>query len=106
MVAGVTLMARQVDRPVDGDRQVGVYLDEALVVALIPVVSAPRFVFDVLDPELLTGRKLHVPQSARLAFRQCSPENRVEFRGRNDELPAIALVPLAHGSIAGKQCAQ
>jgi hypothetical protein len=51
VMAGIAFVAGEVDRAIDVDRQVGVDLDQAAEVALVPVVAAPRLVGDVLDGE-------------------------------------------------------
>ncbi len=53
VMAGVPLVARQVDGAIDVNRQIGVDLDQAAIVALIPVVATPRLVRHVLDGEAL-----------------------------------------------------
>ena len=55
-------MTREIDRAIDVDRQVGIDLDQAAIVALIPVVTAPRFVRDVLDRKRFAGGKLDMRQ--------------------------------------------
>ena len=60
MVPGVALVARQVDGAIDIDRQIGVDLNQAAIVALIPVVAAPGLVGDVLDREALVRRQRDV----------------------------------------------
>ena len=67
MVTGIALVAREIDRAVDVDRQVRVDLDQAPVVALIPVVAAPALAGDVLDAETLAGRQRDVLQRAAAA---------------------------------------
>src|SRR4029434_265543 len=60
----VAFVARQVDRPVDVDRQIGVDLDQTAVVALIPVVAAPALTCDVFDGEAFTRWKRDALQRA------------------------------------------
>ena len=49
VVAGIAFVTREVDGAVDVDRQVGIDLDQAPVVALVPVVAAPALAGDVFD---------------------------------------------------------
>ena len=68
VVAGVAFVTREIDRPVDVDRQVSVDLNQAAIPALVPVVAAPWFIGDVLDRKRFLRRQLHVRQCARPAF--------------------------------------
>ena len=76
VVPGVALMAREVHGPVDVDRQIGVYLDDAAESALVPVVAAPRLVGDVLHRETLVGRERDVLLRAFAAGGDCRFETR------------------------------
>ena len=53
MVAGIALAAAEPNRAIDRDRQIGVDLDQALIVALVPIVRAPWLPFDELHREAL-----------------------------------------------------
>ena len=64
MMSRVAFVAREVDRAVDVNRQIGIHLDQASIVALIPVVAAPRLVGDVFDGEAFVRRKRHVLQGS------------------------------------------
>ena len=80
VVPRIALVAGQIDGAVDVDRQVGVDLDQAAEVALVPVVAAPRFVGHVLDGELLAGRQRDVLARALAARLDGRLEHRVELR--------------------------
>ena len=53
MMAGITFVTTQADRRADLCRKIQVELHQALVIALVPVVSAPASVGDVLKREAL-----------------------------------------------------
>src|SRR6185295_1284599 len=90
----IALVAGQVDRAVDRNRQVRVDLDQALVVALVPVVAAPGLARDVLDGEALVGGQRDVPRRAIAAFRDRGAKDSVHLFLRDLELPARGLVTL------------
>src|SRR5712671_3628403 len=98
VVAGIALVAREIDGAVDIDRQIRVDLDQAAVVALIPVVAAPRLVRDVLDREGLGGWQLDVRQRAATPLGNRTLEHAGNTVVRDDE-------PLAKGFIAAGQWA-
>ena len=87
-MAGIALVAGEVDRAVDVDRQVGVDLDQAAEPALIPVVAAPRLVGHVLDGELFVGRQLHVRERSLAARLNGGLEHRVELVRRESRTAA------------------
>ena len=55
-MAGIALVACEVEDAIEMDRQVGIHLDQAPVTALVPVVAAPRLVLHVFDREGLRVR--------------------------------------------------
>ena len=85
MVPGIALVVGKVDRPVDEDRQVGVHLDHAAVVA-VPVVAAPRLAGHVLDREALRRGQLHVGHRPAPALGDRELEDLAETVARDDEL--------------------
>ena len=94
VMARVALVAGEIDRAIDVDRQIGIDLDQAAEVALVPVVAAPRLVGDVLDGEVLAGRQRDVRQRALAARADRRLEHRVELLARNHERAAPRVVPL------------
>src|SRR6476620_9082544 len=89
MVTRITLVRREIDRAIDVVRQVGVYLDYAVVVPFVPIVTAPRLVRDIFNSETLIGRELQVGLGAGPALLDRELENRVELILGNKK----ALVP-------------
>src|SRR4030095_14450585 len=88
----VTFVARQVDRPIDVDRQVGVDLDQTAVVALIPVVAAPALACDVFDGEAFTGWKRDVLQRAAATAVNRGFEDGIQPLTRDHETAAEGVV--------------
>jgi hypothetical protein len=66
-MARVPFVCAQVDGAIDEDRQLHVHLDQALRVALVPVVAAPRPVRHQLEHEALTRRQVETRRVRRRA---------------------------------------
>ena len=79
----ISFVAREVDRAVDINRQIGVDLNQAAEVALVPVVPAPRLVGDVLDREPLVGGQRDVLHRAVAAGLDGGLKDRVELLARD-----------------------
>src|SRR6185312_9391840 len=94
VVPRISLVAGEVHRTVDEDRQVRVDLDEAVEAALVPVVAAPRLVGDVLDDEAFAGRQLDMLRRTPPAFGDRRVEHGVQLLARNDETLPELLHPL------------
>src|SRR5262245_9501777 len=90
----IAFMARQVDRSIDVDRQIGVDLDETAVVPLIPVVAAPALAGDVFHAEAFTGWKRDVLERAAAAAVNGGFEYRAKPLARNHEAAAEGIVPI------------
>src|SRR6476620_654755 len=99
-MARVALVTGEIDGTIDVDRQARVDLDDAVVFALVPVVTAPRLVGDVLDDELLVRWQRDALASASLSLGDRSLEYGIEPFGWYDELISVAHVALGHGSAA------
>ena len=82
----ITFVAGEIDGAIDVDRQIGIDLDEAAIVALKPVVAAPRLVRHVFDRERFVRRQRDVLQRARAAAVDGRFEDGVEFVFRNNEV--------------------
>lgn len=93
-------MAGEVDGAVDRDREVGVDLDEALVVSLVPVVGAPGLAGDVLDREALAGRQFDVRPRPVPALAYGGSEDGVHLLLRNREVLPERFVTLEERSCA------
>ena len=103
MVARISLVAGQIDRAIDVDRKVGVDLDQAVVIALVPVVAAPRLVGDVLDSERFAGRKLYVGQCPAAAFGNRAIEDALQPVLRDDELLPVGVEAFDERAVARQQ---
>src|SRR5437762_14068134 len=95
----IAFMAGKIDRALDVDRQVGVHLDDAAIISLVPVVAAPALLRHVLDGEALARWKLDVLQRAAPAPIDGGLEHAVQPIGRDDELFAELLVALDEGGL-------
>ncbi len=103
VVAGIPLVAREIDGAVDVDRQVRVDLDQAAIAALVPVVTAPWLVLHVFHGKGLAVRQAHVCQRAGAALGDGPIEDARQPIGRDDKLLAVRVVALHERSAAGKQ---
>ena len=56
VMAGIAFVAAEIDRPAHPHRQVGIDLDQAAVIALIPIVARPAPAGDELEREALARR--------------------------------------------------
>ena len=104
MVARVALVAAEIDGPVDEDRELRIYLDQAVGVALVPVVAGPRLIRDVLDREGFVGRQLYVFECATPAFLDCRFEHAGQFLDRDDELFAKGIDASRQVAVARHKC--
>src|SRR5688572_19079322 len=102
-MSGVTLVTRQVDRTIDIDRQIDIHLNQAAVISLIPVVTAPRLSSDVLDLERFPLRQRRMFHGPLAASPNGCLKHGIEFVRRNDELPPVRLVALDGGPCSWKQ---
>src|SRR4029079_12769778 len=86
----------------DVNRQVGIYLDQAVVIALIPVVATPRLVGDVFDLEAFSWRQRDVLLRAAASFGNCRVEPlREPILGNKERLP-VRVIALDERSCAGE----
>src|SRR6478672_7985622 len=90
----VPLVAGQVDRAIDVNREVGVHLDQAAKASLIPVVAAPGFVRDVFDREPLISGEPDVLDRLFPARPYGALENAIEPVARHDEPSPERLVAI------------
>ena len=106
VMARIALVACHIERPVDEHRHVGVDLDQALVVPLVPVVAGPRLPLHVFEGEGLAGRQLHVARGPLPAGRDRGLEDGVEFSRRDDEPFAPRGVARRHRPASREQRVQ
>src|SRR5688572_24503075 len=102
-MAGIAFVAREIDCPVDVNRQVGVDLNEAAVAALVVVVTAPRLVRDVFDGEALAFRQPNVLQSTAAALTDRRVEHTTELIGRDHKTRSEPVVALDERAAAGER---
>src|SRR5262245_10921271 len=99
----ISLVAREVDRAIDGDRQFDVDLNDAGVTALVPVVGAPRLALHVLDGELLLRRQREVLQRPSAAAVDGRTKDGIDLVGRNHELVSEGRIPFEQRSWSRQQ---
>jgi hypothetical protein len=52
MMAGITFVRGEIDGAINVHRQIGVHLDDAAIISLVAIVTAPRRVRDVFNREI------------------------------------------------------
>src|SRR5439155_5187720 len=102
MMTGVALVRSQVDRPIDVDWQIGIHLDDAAIITLVPIVTAPWFIGDVFDAEIFARGQFDVRERAFATRLDGELKNRVQlFLGNHERLPPT-LVTLQERSLTWK----
>ena len=91
-------MAGQINRAIGIDRQIGVHLNHAVVVALVPVVACPALVRDVLDDEALLRRQRDARERSGPATVDRRLERRIETIFRNGESGAEVVEAIDRAS--------
>ena len=104
VVSRIALVTAEIHGPMDENGQVRVHLDQALRVALIPVVAGPGLVVHVLQREAFVRRQVHVGQRATATLGDGGLEDLRQLLLRDDELASEILHALGQRSFAGKQC--
>ena len=99
-MARIAFVAREIDRAVDVNRQIGVDLDQAPKVALIPVVAAPRLAGHVLDGEPLVRRQIDMAHRALTAAPDRFLEDAIDARFGNDERLLVPVVTFDQRAVA------
>src|SRR5689334_25323810 len=99
-MAGVPLMAGEIDCPVERHREIQVDLYQAMVLALVPVVGIPGRALHVLEIEPLAWRQSDVSQRARPAGGDGRLEDGVDLGRRNVEPVAESLVAIGEPALA------
>ena len=103
VVAGIALVAGEVHRAIHRDREVEVDLNQAVEVALVPVVGVPGSPLHVLQVESLAVGQRHVGPGAGPAGRDRGAEDGVHPAGGNDHPVAEALEAPSQWSAARQQ---
>src|SRR5882757_10342057 len=93
-MTGITFVRREIDRPIDEDRQISIHLNHAMEITFVPIVAAPRLIGHVLDSETLVRRKRNVRQRPGAAFLDRELKHRIEFFLRNHKWLAPNFVAL------------
>jgi hypothetical protein len=102
VVAGIAFVAGEIHGAIDVNGQIGIDLDQAPEVALIPVVAAPGLVGDVLDREAFRAWKPDVGERPFAAAVNRGLEDGVDLVARNHEPPAELVVARHQRAAAGK----
>src|SRR5438094_6764883 len=90
----ITFVRGEIDRAIDVARQIGIYLNHTVEIALEPIVTAPRFIGHVLDGETLVRRKRNVRQRPGAALLDRELKDGIEFFFRDHERLAPHFVAL------------
>src|ERR1043166_5141240 len=91
-MARITLMRREIDSAIDVAGQIGVHLNDAVEIALVPIVTAPWFIGHVFHREILVRRKGEMRLRPGPTFLDRQLEDGVEFVLGNDEgLPPLLV---------------
>ena len=91
MVTWIAFVASKIDCSVDKNWVVCIYLDNAVVVTFVPVISGPRPSSNVLNFETFVVGKIDVQASAFLSSVDCCPEHFAEEIVGNGKLCFKAL---------------
>src|SRR5262245_35036909 len=86
MMARVTFMTCKINSAINRNRKVSIQLNDALIAALIPVVSAPRFAFHIFNSEVFFQWHLNVLHSSAATLLNRSSKHCIELLFRNDEV--------------------
>ena len=85
MMARIAFVAAEIDGSVDPDRKVGIDLDEAVIIPLVPVVAGPALVGDEFQGEAFAIRQVDMADGAPPAFRDRRAHHLVEPVRRDHE---------------------
>ena len=93
---------RQINRAIDIDRQIGIHLNDAVIIPLVPIIAAPRFIGDVFNAEIFIGRQFDVGERAFATRFDRELKHSVQLvLGNHERLPPL-LVTLQERSVTGK----
>ena len=93
-MAGIAFVTGEIEGAVDVDRQIGIDLDEAAVVALVPVVATPRLAGHVLDLEALRRPAARHAPACGCGTPRWRGEHSDRAGRRDDELLAEGVVAI------------
>jgi hypothetical protein len=103
MMAGIALVAAEIDRTRHPYRQVGVDLDQAVGVALVPVIAGPTLARDELEIEALLLREGDMLDCAGAAFGGGGAHHRFNLARRDDVAILEGIDPLPERTRARHQ---
>ena len=84
-------MRSQINRAIDVDRQIGIYLNDAVIIPLVPIITAPWFIGDVFDAEIFIGRQFDVGERSFATRLDRELKNRVQLVfGNHERLPPFS----------------
>ena len=101
VVAGIAFVAAQIDSAAEADRQIGVDLDEAAIIALIIIVAGPALAGDEFQRECLALRQRNVLDGAAAAFGDGGAHHRIQPVVRDDERVLEGVHAIGERSVAG-----
>ena len=105
-MAGIAFVTSYINDIVDKDVEIGVDLDQTVIISLIPVVSSPRLVRDKFQVETFIIGQFKMQLRALPAFRDSSLNDRIKFSWRNHETFCQLLQPDIHGAFPGQNVVQ
>jgi len=94
VMAGISLVAPEVECARKADRQVGVDLDQAVIAALIIIIAAPAFPGDEFEAKAFARRHRNMRRTASPTPCDCSLEHLLQPILGDGEAVEIALHPL------------
>ena len=103
MMAGITFMAAYVNSTVNKYIDVGIDLDEALIIAFVPIVSIPGFVGDKFQFEIFIFRKFVMLECTFATFCNRCFKYRIQFFLWNDKPVGQQLESFRNCSLTRKQ---
>jgi len=101
MMAGIALVAAKIDGAADEDRQIGVDLDQALILALIIIIAAPALAGDKFHFEIFALRQVEILRGACLALGNGGVEHHLQPVPGDDVVLFEHRHPLAERAAAG-----
>jgi hypothetical protein len=106
VVAGISLVGRDLDGARDGQRRFSIDLDDALVAPPVGAEGRPALPRDVLEPNALFGRQLQMLARTASALLDGASQDRVDAVLRDDEATLKRGVAGHEGSVTLEQLSE
>lgn len=101
VVARVALVAPEIDRAANAQRQICVDLDLAAGIALVVIIATPALAGDQGKLEPLLGGQLDMLERPAVAFGDCRVHHGLDPIGGNIEPVLIGIDPFGKRTVAG-----